>query len=134
MLREALGGRRIAITGATGFLGTALVERLLRTVPDCELVLLVRPGRRGAAERIRREVLRNNCFDRLRAQLGARPVDDRAEQLLFRAEVVEDRLLADAELGGQGVERRGFVAARAECPQCAVEHPLGRGRHTRRAH
>ena len=26
-------------------LGTALVERLLRSVPDCELVLLIRAGR-----------------------------------------------------------------------------------------
>jgi fatty acyl-CoA reductase len=70
MLREALGGRRIAITGATGFLGTALTERLLRAVPDSEVVLLVRPGRRGAGDRVRREILRNNCFDRLRRELG----------------------------------------------------------------
>jgi HAD superfamily hydrolase (TIGR01490 family) len=71
MLREALGERRIAVTGATGFLGTALAERLLRTVPDCEVALLVRPGRRGAADRVRREVLKNNCFDRLRQELGS---------------------------------------------------------------
>jgi HAD superfamily hydrolase (TIGR01490 family) len=72
MIRQALAGRRIAITGATGFLGTALVERLVRTIPDCQLVLLVRPGRRGPAERVRREVLRNDCFDRLRGELGER--------------------------------------------------------------
>ena len=71
MLREALGGRRIAITGATGFLGTALAERLLRAVPESEVALLVRPGRRGAADRVRREVIKNNCFDRLRRELGA---------------------------------------------------------------
>ena len=70
MLRERLAGRRIAITGATGFLGTAVAERLLRAVPDCELVLLVRAGRRSAEDRVRREILRNNCFDRLRAELG----------------------------------------------------------------
>ena len=70
MLPEALAGRRIAITGATGFLGTALTERLLRSVPDCQVALLVRPGRRGPADRVRREILRNNCFDRLRRQLG----------------------------------------------------------------
>ncbi len=70
MLREALAGQRIAITGATGFLGTALVERLLRQIPDCEMALIVRPGRRGPAERIRREILRNDCFDRLRRELG----------------------------------------------------------------
>ncbi len=72
MLREALSGRRVAVTGATGFLGTALVERLLRAVPESEVVVLVRPGRRGAADRVRREILRNNCFDRLRAELGPR--------------------------------------------------------------
>ena len=68
MIIEALAGKRIAITGATGFLGTALVERLLRAVPDCELVLIVRPGRRGAAARVRRDVLRNDAFNRIRRQ------------------------------------------------------------------
>ncbi|HEX2850376.1 MAG TPA: HAD-IB family phosphatase [Acidimicrobiales bacterium] len=70
MIPDALDGRRIAVTGSTGFLGTALVERLLRSVPGCELVLIVRPGRRGVAERVRREILRNDCFDRLRRELG----------------------------------------------------------------
>lgn len=71
MIAEALAGRRIAITGSTGFLGTAIVERLLRQVPGCELVLLVRQGRRSSApERVRREVFRNDCFDRLRGELG----------------------------------------------------------------
>jgi HAD superfamily hydrolase (TIGR01490 family) len=71
-IAERLEGARIAITGSTGFLGTALVERLLRSVPGCEVVLIVRSGRRtAAAERVRREVLRNDAFDRLRAELGA---------------------------------------------------------------
>lgn len=68
----ALAGRRIFVTGSTGFVGTALVERLLRCVPDVELVLLVRDGRRSPARRrVEREVLRNDCFDRLRDELGA---------------------------------------------------------------
>jgi len=46
MIAEELAGKRIAITGGTGFVGTALIERLLRCVPDCQLVLLVRPGKR----------------------------------------------------------------------------------------
>ena len=70
MISANLAHKRIAVTGSTGFLGTALVERLLRCVPDCELVLLVRPGRRGADDRVRREVLKNDCFDRLRRELG----------------------------------------------------------------
>lgn len=72
VIAEALAGKRIAITGSTGFLGTALVERLLRSVPDCKLVLLVRPPRRGNVQRrVEREILKNDAFDRLREQLGA---------------------------------------------------------------
>lgn len=71
VISEALSGKRIAITGSTGFLGTALVERLLRGVPDCELVLLVRPNRRNSAQRrVEREILRNDAFDTLRSQWG----------------------------------------------------------------
>ncbi|HMC38779.1 MAG TPA: SDR family oxidoreductase, partial [Acidimicrobiales bacterium] len=68
MIREGLAGKRIAVTGTTGFLGTALLERLLRTVPDADLVLLLRPGRRSTVDqRARREIFRNDAFDRLRA-------------------------------------------------------------------
>ncbi len=67
MIRAELNQTRIAITGSTGFLGTALVERLLRCAPECELVLIVRPGRRGAQHRVDRDILRNDAFDRLRA-------------------------------------------------------------------
>ena len=75
MIREALAGKRIGVTGATGFLGTALVERLLRSVPECYVVVLVRPGRRTNAEtRVHREILRNDAFDGLRATLGGRAV------------------------------------------------------------
>ncbi|MGH9001000.1 MAG: SDR family oxidoreductase, partial [Acidimicrobiia bacterium] len=71
MIAEALAGRRIAVTGATGFLGTALIERLLRSVPECQVVALIRPTLRvGATERLRRDVLRNDAFDRLRRQWG----------------------------------------------------------------
>ncbi|MBC8194360.1 MAG: HAD-IB family phosphatase [Acidimicrobiia bacterium] len=70
MIADSLAGRRIAITGSTGFLGTALVERLLRCVPGCELVLIVRPGRRGAQRRVDRDILRNDAFDRLRNDMG----------------------------------------------------------------
>ncbi len=80
VIAESLAGKRIAITGSTGFVGTALVERLLRCVPGCELVLLVRDGKRTAApERVRKELLKNDAFDRLREsarQPGAEPFDE----------------------------------------------------------
>ncbi|MEA3078324.1 MAG: alcohol-forming fatty acyl-CoA reductase, partial [Actinomycetota bacterium] len=107
MIREALAGKRIAITGSTGFLGTALVERLLRSVPDCELVLLVRPGRRGAAERVRREIFRNDCFDRLRSELGGNAAFDK---------MVARRVLAvagDVGTDGLGLDDEGRAALAA---------------------
>ncbi|MFZ6002841.1 MAG: HAD-IB family hydrolase [Actinomycetota bacterium] len=71
MIPDVLAGKRIAITGGTGFLGTALIERLLRSVPGCELVLLIRPGKRATVEqRAKREIFSNNAFDRLRSEMG----------------------------------------------------------------
>ena len=104
MIREALDGKRIVLSGATGFLGTALVERLLRQVPGCTLGVLVRPGRRGAADRVRREVLRNDAFDRMRSELGDRFDDEVARRLVAIA--------GDVGVDGLGLDEDGrrFVA------------------------
>ncbi len=76
VIPERLDGTRIAVTGGTGFLGTALIERLLRCVPGCRLVLLIRPGKRSTVEqRAKREIFGNNAFDRLRAELGKEAFD-----------------------------------------------------------
>jgi alcohol-forming fatty acyl-CoA reductase len=99
MLREALAGRRIAITGATGFLGTALTERVLRCLPETEVVLLVRPGRRGAKDRAQRDVLRNDCFDRLRRDLDGRFDEEAARRVI--------PLAADVGLDGLGLDDAG---------------------------
>lgn len=91
MIADALAGKQIAVTGSTGFLGTNLVERLLRAVPDCSLVLLVRPGRRGGAEgRAKRDIFKNDAFDRLRRQLVDEGLgkDGFEEMLARRVQVV----------------------------------------------
>jgi long-chain acyl-CoA synthetase len=66
----ALRGERIFITGATGFIGKVLVEKLLWSVPDLDrLVLLVRPdGNRSAACRLREEILESPLMARLQAR------------------------------------------------------------------
>jgi len=106
VIREALDGRRIAITGATGFLGTALVERLLRAAPGCELVLVVRAGRRtSAADRARREIFANDAFKPLRQTLG----DHFDAEIARRVKVVA----GDVAVDGLGLddEGRGLVTA-----------------------
>ena len=81
-IRSALAGRLVLLTGVTGFLGTALLERLLSAVPDVRLVLLIRPrGGVPAATRLRQELIAGGAFDALRGSLGpdglARIIDQR---------------------------------------------------------
>ena len=65
----ALAGECVLITGATGFIGQVLVEKLLRSVPEVgKLLLLIRPGSgRNAGERLREEVLGSPIMAYLRA-------------------------------------------------------------------
>ena len=76
MIKESLRGKKIAITGSTGFLGTALVELLLREIDDVQIRLLIRPsGKRSAEKRLERDILRNDAFDSLRSSLGNEDFD-----------------------------------------------------------
>lgn len=72
-IKDRLAGQHLLITGSTGFLAKALVEKLLRSVETVGgLYLLVRPRSDGASprDRVTTEVLRSRVFDRLRASLG----------------------------------------------------------------
>lgn len=100
MISEALAGQRIAVTGSTGFLGTALVERLLRAVAGCDLVLLVRPGRRSTPEkRAHREIFGNDAFKSLRRALG----DDFEAEIRRRVTVIA----GDVSVDGLGLDQEG---------------------------
>ena len=90
MIAEALAGKTVAITGSTGFLGTALVERMLRSVPDCHLILVIRAGKRSTVQRrAARDVFKNNAFKRLRAQLEAEGTETFDDMVARRVQVVE---------------------------------------------
>ncbi|MEJ7585228.1 MAG: HAD-IB family hydrolase, partial [Acidimicrobiales bacterium] len=107
--QEALAGKRIAVTGATGFLGTALVERLLRSVPECELVLLIRAGRmRSVEQRATREIFKNDCFDRLRSDLGGAKALD--ELVAHRVETIAGDVGTDG-LGLDDAGRRALAGS-----------------------
>ncbi len=109
VIAEALAHKAVFITGSTGFLGTALVERLLRNVPELHLTLLVRPGRRvSAAHRARRELFRNDAFDRLRAQADASGESFEA-MIERRVQVVA----GDVSVDGLGLDPAGRAALAA---------------------
>ncbi|MGH9047426.1 MAG: SDR family oxidoreductase, partial [Acidimicrobiales bacterium] len=102
-LGERLSEKRFFITGGTGFLGTALIERVLRTIPGSEVVALVRPGRRNdPADRVTRDIVRNDCFARLRAELG----DAFEEEITPRVTAVA----GDVSRDGLGLDEAGRSA------------------------
>ncbi|MBI3830351.1 MAG: SDR family oxidoreductase [Planctomycetes bacterium] len=78
-VRRFFAGKGVLVTGSTGFLAKALVEKLLRDLPEVKKIhLLIRPRARAdgslvdPAERMREEILRNSAFSRLREKMGAR--------------------------------------------------------------
>ena len=74
MIRQYFHGRRLLVTGGTGFVGQALIAKVLTTLGDeveC-IYALIRPRRRtdgqviDPAQRLR-EVFEGSVFDPLRA-------------------------------------------------------------------
>ena len=70
-LEQVFKGRRILITGATGFLGKVFLSLMLRWHPEVErFYLLIRGDRRGANNRYRREILDSPVLGPVREHLG----------------------------------------------------------------
>ena len=65
---EVLRGRRILLTGTTGFLGKVVGSMLLRYHADIErLYLMIRPGKQGSAQdRFEQQVITSGAFDPVR--------------------------------------------------------------------
>ena len=100
-LQAALSGKRVLITGSTGFLAKVVLEKLIRSVPTVgKLILLVRADRHGndARKRFDREIATSSIFDTLRA-----------EQPQFLAQFFAEKL--ECVTGEVSVERFGL------CPQ-----------------
>ena len=94
MLAEAYRGKAVLLTGGTGFLGTALVEKMLRSLPELgRLYLLVRPSRdKGARERFEKDMLGSTAFSRLREELG----DGFEERVVEKVRVLEGDVHAES--------------------------------------
>lgn len=73
-VKQFYAGKNIFITGATGFVGVCLLEKILRTIPDHGTVyLLMRPKRGKEIETRLEELKKNQVFQRL---LKEKPVEE----------------------------------------------------------
>ena len=93
-LRERLEGKRVLLTGVTGFVGEALLHRILGDLPDTNVVALVR--RKGSLTgRARMEqLLAKPIFDHARKEHG----DDAGALIDARISVLEGDLADVPEL------------------------------------
>ncbi|MEI7729469.1 MAG: AMP-binding protein [Verrucomicrobiota bacterium] len=76
-IRRFFAGKHVLLTGSTGFLAKAVMEKVLHDLPDIGGIhLLIRPrlkpdgSRVDARERLHEEILRNSAFGRLREKFG----------------------------------------------------------------
>ncbi|HEY2763647.1 MAG TPA: HAD-IB family hydrolase [Pseudonocardiaceae bacterium] len=84
-----LAGSHVLLTGATGFLGQAMLERLLSSYPHTRVSVLIRPrGGRRAADRLT-ALLHKNVFRSLQERLGE---DELARLVSERVTVIEGDL------------------------------------------
>lgn len=68
-IAEFYKGRSVFVTGATGFLGKCIVEKLLRECPQVEKIyVFARPSKNVAGSERVKELLTGELFDTLRAQ------------------------------------------------------------------
>ena len=69
-LHEALAGKHLLLTGVTGFVGEALLERILFDLTDTKVSVLVRPRGSTTGEQRVVQLLRKPAFARLRERDG----------------------------------------------------------------
>lgn len=98
-VRATLAGKRILVTGATGFVGKVTLTLLLHRYPEVGRVfVLVRPGTGGSAEaRFFDKVVASHPFDPLRLELGDRFDAFLREKCVPIAGDVSDPLLGVSE-------------------------------------
>ncbi len=104
-VREFYCGKTLLITGATGFLGKALVEKVLRTLPEVRRIYLLVRGKRlpdgswlSAEERMRQEFYRSAIFTTLRRRYQERFDNFIAEKVtVLEGDLTFDRLGLDEE-------------------------------------
>ena len=112
-----LGNARILLTGATGFVGQAILERLLASHPGTTITVLVRPKGTISAERRLTGLLRKAVFSRWIDELGE------AEARRIVAERVR---VAEGSLGDLGPEPRTLDLVLHSASSVNFDDPIDR--------
>ena len=114
---DALAGKRVLLTGATGFVAKVVLEKLIRELPGLGGISLLLRGSEahaGAEQRFRAEVLSSSVFDRLRSTEPQRLADALARLRFVTGDIAAPQLglsrLAFEDLA-QGVDVIINVAA-----------------------
>ncbi|XP_017254563.1 fatty acyl-CoA reductase 2, chloroplastic-like [Daucus carota subsp. sativus] len=70
---EYFSGKKLLVTGATGFLAKVLVEKILRTMPEVDKIFLLikAKDKEAAMERLMNEIINTELFKCLREKHGA---------------------------------------------------------------
>ena len=129
-IRGAFSGKTVLLTGVTGFLGSGVLEKLLRCVPEVGKVLvLVRGNPKYSADmRLRRRIMGASAFGPLRESMGM--------ELATLAEAKIEVLAGDLSLPGLGLDpasrqRLGDVDIVMHCAATVVfDAPLGQALRT----
>ncbi|MGA1838707.1 HAD-IB family hydrolase [Herbiconiux sp. 11R-BC] len=92
-----LGSAHVLLTGATGFVGQAVLERLLSSHPDTRISLLIRPKSSSSGESRLTTLLKKPVFRAWRERVGDEEV---ARAVRERLNVVQGDLANPGELPG----------------------------------
>ncbi|EFN87626.1 putative fatty acyl-CoA reductase CG5065 [Harpegnathos saltator] len=70
-IMETFAGRKIMVTGGTGFLGKVMIEKLLRSLPNiAHIYMLVRPKKGKDTKQRVEEIFDSPLFERVKAERG----------------------------------------------------------------
>ena len=95
--KAGLAGAHVFLTGATGFVGQAVLERLLSSHPDTRVSILVRTKGSATTETRLANLLRKPVFKAWKEKVGE---EEAARILAERVSVVAGSLTSISELPG----------------------------------
>jgi HAD superfamily hydrolase (TIGR01490 family) len=89
---QKLAGKKVLVTGVTGFVGQAVFERLLTDFPDTELAVLIRPQLGSSGRDRLNSLMPRPIFNALRDRVGQEGIEPLLDE---RVEVIEGDLERD---------------------------------------